>query len=63
MNRRVEEQAGIDPTEVQAKLPLRRYASAVEIAEIVAFLASDAAGYVTGTDLLVDGAWTALGAS
>jgi NAD(P)-dependent dehydrogenase (short-subunit alcohol dehydrogenase family) len=63
MNRRVEEQAGIDPAEVQAKLPLRRYATATEIARIVAFLASDSAAYISGTDLLVDGAWTALGAS
>jgi NAD(P)-dependent dehydrogenase (short-subunit alcohol dehydrogenase family) len=63
MNRRVEEQAGIDPAAVQAKLPLGRYASAAEIARIVAFLASDDAAYISGADLLVDGAWTALGAS
>jgi NAD(P)-dependent dehydrogenase (short-subunit alcohol dehydrogenase family) len=63
MNRRVEEQAGVDATEVQAKLPLRRYATSAEIAQIVRFLASDAAGYISGTDLLADGAWTALGAS
>jgi NAD(P)-dependent dehydrogenase (short-subunit alcohol dehydrogenase family) len=63
MNRRVEEQANIDPAAVQAKLPLGRYATATEIAKIVEFLASDAAAYVSGTDLLVDGAWTALGAS
>jgi 3-oxoacyl-[acyl-carrier protein] reductase len=63
MNRRVEEQTGINPSEVQAKLPLRRYAMATEIAQVVQFLASDAAGYISGTDILVDGAWTALGAS
>jgi len=63
MNRRVEEQAGINTADARAKLPLRRYATPGEIAQIVAFLASDAAAYVTGTDLLVDGAWTALGAS
>ena len=63
MNRKVEMQAGIDSADVRAKLPLRRYARPGEIAQIVAFLASDAAAYVTGTDLLVDGAWTALGAS
>ena len=39
MNRRVEEQANIDPAEVQAKLPLGRYATATEIAKIVEFLA------------------------
>jgi 2-deoxy-D-gluconate 3-dehydrogenase len=63
MNQRVEEQAGIDAAAVKAKLPLRRYASAIEIARIVEFLASDNAAYISGTDLLVDGAWTALGAS
>ena len=63
MNRRVEDQANIDPAEVQAKLPLGRYATGFEIAKIVEFLASDAAAYVSGTDLLADGAWTALGAS
>lgn len=63
MNRRVEEQAGIDPAEVRMKLPLRRYATAIEIAHVVRFLASEHAGYISGTDLLVDGAWTALGAS
>jgi NAD(P)-dependent dehydrogenase (short-subunit alcohol dehydrogenase family) len=61
MNRRVEEQAGIDSRQQQAKIPLGRYATPAEIAELVRFLASPAAGYVSGTDILVDGAWTALG--
>jgi NAD(P)-dependent dehydrogenase (short-subunit alcohol dehydrogenase family) len=63
MNRRVEQQANIDSAEVKAKLPLGRYATGTEIAKVVEFLASDAAAYVSGTDLLVDGAWVALGAS
>jgi NAD(P)-dependent dehydrogenase (short-subunit alcohol dehydrogenase family) len=63
MNRRVEAQAGIDAAAVKAKLPLRRYATATEIARIVEFLASDGGAYVSGTDLLVDGAWAAQGAS
>jgi NAD(P)-dependent dehydrogenase (short-subunit alcohol dehydrogenase family) len=62
MNRIVEQQAGIEPRESQARIPLGRYASASEIARVVAFLVSDAASYISGTDILVDGAWTALGA-
>lgn len=37
----------------------RRWAEPREIAEAVFFLASDAASFVTGSDLLVDGGWVA----
>jgi NAD(P)-dependent dehydrogenase (short-subunit alcohol dehydrogenase family) len=36
-------------------LPLGRHAEAGEIAEVIAFLASDAASYVTGTTVAADG--------
>jgi NAD(P)-dependent dehydrogenase (short-subunit alcohol dehydrogenase family) len=61
MNRRVEAEAGIDSRAQQARIPAGRYATPAEIAELVRFLASPAAGYISGTDILVDGAWTALG--
>jgi 3-oxoacyl-[acyl-carrier protein] reductase len=35
--------------------PLGRSGSAAEVAEVIAFLASDAAGYITGQGIVVDG--------
>jgi NAD(P)-dependent dehydrogenase (short-subunit alcohol dehydrogenase family) len=35
--------------------PLQRIGSAEEVAELIAFLCSDAASYITGQDLVVDG--------
>jgi 3-oxoacyl-[acyl-carrier protein] reductase len=40
-----------------AEIPMRRLASAEEIAGAVAFLASERASYITGVTLQVDGGW------
>jgi NAD(P)-dependent dehydrogenase (short-subunit alcohol dehydrogenase family) len=40
-------------------MPTGRFARPREIAEAAAFLASDAASYVTGTEFLVDGGLSA----
>ena len=41
-------------------LPLRRLGEPIEIAEVVAFLASDAARLVTGQVIYVDGGYSSL---
>lgn len=44
---------------IAASTPLGRVAEPEEIAAAILFLSSDDAGYVTGTDLVIDGGYTA----
>lgn len=44
---------------LDARVPLRRLGLATEVAEVVVFLASERATYVTGTTVVVDGGATA----
>ena len=42
-----------------ANLPVGRWGKVEEIGALACYLCSDAAGFVTGTDILIDGGWTA----
>ncbi len=52
---RLEQQAGPEMDKMISVTPLGRPGQADEIASVVAFLASRAASYISGTDILVDG--------
>jgi NAD(P)-dependent dehydrogenase (short-subunit alcohol dehydrogenase family) len=42
-----------------SKIPLGRWGKVEEIGQLAAYLCSEEAGFITGTDVLVDGGWTA----
>lgn len=51
-----------DPEEYQdfvSKIPLGRWGEPEEIGGLVVFLASEAASFITGSGILIDGGWTA----
>ncbi|MET0699728.1 MAG: SDR family NAD(P)-dependent oxidoreductase [Mycobacterium sp.] len=54
----LEDEAFLDTYVHQGRLPLRRAAAAAEVAEAVAFLASDRNSYITGQSLVIDGGLT-----
>jgi NAD(P)-dependent dehydrogenase (short-subunit alcohol dehydrogenase family) len=44
--------------ELRERIPLKRYGKVEEIAATIAFLASDAAAYITGQNIRIDGGLT-----
>lgn len=42
-----------------ASLPIGRWGKIEEIGALACYLCSEAAGFITGTDILIDGGWTA----
>ena len=59
MNDRVLEQLGISVDSFASAVPMGRRGQAAEVAQAVVFLCSDAASYITGQPLVVDGGATA----
>jgi NAD(P)-dependent dehydrogenase (short-subunit alcohol dehydrogenase family) len=50
---------GSDPDAIKRLVPAQRKGTAVEIANMISFLASDQAEYIHGQALAVDGGWSA----
>jgi len=42
-----------------AKIPVRKWGRPEDIGALAAFICSEAAAFITGTDILIDGGWTA----
>ena len=44
--------------ERRQRIPMQRYGTSAEVAELIAFLASDKSAYVTGQNIRIDGGLT-----
>ena len=42
----------------EKKVPLKRLGDPEEVANVITFIASDVASYITGSNIVVDGGWT-----
>jgi len=44
---------------IESRTPMKRPGTPEEVADLIAFLASSRSSYITGTDITIDGGWTA----
>jgi len=56
---RVVEQDPVQLADFTGRIPLGRWGRPEEIGALAVFLSSEAAGFITGTDVVIDGGWTA----
>ena len=56
---RVVEQDPVQFASFNANIPLGRWGKLEELGALAVFLSSDASGFITGTDIVIDGGWTA----
>jgi NAD(P)-dependent dehydrogenase (short-subunit alcohol dehydrogenase family) len=56
---KVVERDPVQMADFTSKIPLGRWGRVEEIGPLAVFLCSDAAGFITGTDIVIDGGWTA----
>jgi len=45
--------------EFMSRVPLRRWGNVEEVGKLAVYLCTEEAGFITGTDILIDGGWTA----
>jgi NAD(P)-dependent dehydrogenase (short-subunit alcohol dehydrogenase family) len=41
-----------------SRIPVRRWGRVEEVGQLALYLCSEAAGFITGTDIVIDGGWT-----
>jgi len=61
MTRRNIAAGNVNEDQIKARIPLGRLAEPGDVADAVAFLLSERAGFITGQSLYVDGGWLAYG--
>lgn len=61
--KKLEREGKVDIAAIQQRTPLGRLAQPEEIADVIVYLASKQASFITGTTLTVDGGWTVNGAA